>query len=96
MSGDDGGHLISSILKGCGNLDNLVPMNSNLNRGEWKKLENTWADALELDEKVQVKITPNYKGDSIRPSSFNIRYKIGEEDWDFRRFDNVPEGILDE
>ncbi|WP_080890165.1 MULTISPECIES: T7SS effector LXG polymorphic toxin [Priestia] len=96
LSDDDGGHLIASIFKGSGNLDNLVPMNSNLNRGEWKKLENTWADALELDEKVQVKITPNYKGDSIRPSSFNIRYKIGEEDWDFRRFDNVPGGILDE
>ncbi|MBM7585888.1 DNA/RNA endonuclease G (NUC1) [Bacillus pakistanensis] len=29
----------ASIFKGSGNLDNLVPMNGNLNKGEWKKLE---------------------------------------------------------
>lgn len=34
---DDGGHLIASIFNGSGNLDNLVPMDSNLNRGAWKK-----------------------------------------------------------
>ena len=36
LDDDDGGHLIATIFKGSGNMDNLVPMNSNLNRGEWK------------------------------------------------------------
>ncbi|HAA43429.1 MAG TPA: hypothetical protein DCE02_05430 [Ruminiclostridium sp.] len=36
LSDDDGGHLIATIFKGSGDIDNLVPMNSNLNRGEWK------------------------------------------------------------
>lgn len=93
---DEGGHLIASIFKGSGELDNLVPMNGNLNKGEWKKLENMWADALKQGDEVKVKIIPNYKGNSQRPDSFDIKFKIGEDDWEFRRFDNVPGGKLDE
>ncbi|MDF9553384.1 DNA/RNA non-specific endonuclease [Bacillus cereus] len=94
---DDGGHLIATIFKDSGNMDNLVPMNCNLNRGEWKKLENEWANALNDGDKVRVKITPNYSGNSKRPDSVVIRYKIGDEDrWRLRDFDNVPGGKLDE
>ncbi|MFB5764112.1 DNA/RNA non-specific endonuclease [Paenibacillus medicaginis] len=73
---DEGGHLIASIFKGSGDLDNLVPMNGNLNKGEWKKLENTWADALKQGDEVKVKITPNYKGDSQRPVSLILSTKL--------------------
>lgn len=97
LDDDDGGHLIATIFKGSGNMDNLVPMNSNLNRGEWKKLENEWANALNDGDKVRVKIRPNYSGNSKRPDSFVIRYKIGDEDrWRLKNFDNVPGGKLDE
>ncbi|MEK4928033.1 DNA/RNA non-specific endonuclease [Bacillus sp. FSL K6-1338] len=97
LDDDDGGHLIATIFKGSGNMDNIVPMNSNLNRGEWKKLENEWANALNDGDKVRVKITPNYSGNSKRPDSFVIRYKIGDEDrWRLKNFDNVPGGKLDE
>lgn len=97
LDDDDGGHLIATIFKGSGNMDNLVPMNSNLNRGEWKKLENEWANALNDGDKVRVKITPNYSGNSKRPDSVVIRYKIGDEDrWRLKNFDNVPGGKLDE
>ncbi|WP_336047155.1 DNA/RNA non-specific endonuclease, partial [Solibacillus ferritrahens] len=96
LADDEGGHLIASIFKGSGNIDNLVPMNGNLNKGEWKKLENSWADALRHGDEVKVKITPNYKGDSKRPDSFEIKYKIGEDGWEKKRFDNVPGGKLDE
>ncbi|KKK39032.1 hypothetical protein WQ57_06390 [Mesobacillus campisalis] len=89
---DDGGHLIASIFKGSGNLDNLVPMNGNLNKGEWKKLENTWADALKQGDEVKVKITPSYKGNSQRPETFDIKYRIGDDEWEIRRFDNLPGG----
>lgn len=86
------GHLIASIFKGSGDLDNLVPMNGNLNKGEWKKLENTWVDAHKQGDEVRVKITPNYKGDSQRPDGFDIKYKIGDDEWGFRRFNNEPGG----
>ena len=29
LDDDDGGHLVATIFKGSGNMDNLVPMNSN-------------------------------------------------------------------
>ncbi len=73
---DDGGHLIASIFKGSGELDNLVPMNSTLNRSEYKILENTWKNALKEGKTVNVKIEPNYNSSSIRPSKFDIEYTI--------------------
>ncbi|QTB15955.1 DNA/RNA non-specific endonuclease [Lysinibacillus sphaericus] len=89
---DEGGHLIASIFKGSGSLDNLVPMNGNLNKGEWKKLENMWAKQLEKGKTVEVKIKPIYKGDSQRPVSFDIEYKIGKGDWQLKEFENKPGG----
>jgi predicted ribonuclease toxin of YeeF-YezG toxin-antitoxin module len=89
---DQGGHLIASIFGGSGNIDNLVPMNQNLNQGEWKKMENKWAKALEDNQKVQVKIKPKYKGDSQRPNKFEVRYKIGNEEWVDNEFKNNPGG----
>ncbi|WP_210367755.1 DNA/RNA non-specific endonuclease [Bacillus sp. REN3] len=62
----------------------------------WKKLENTWSNALKEGDEVKVKITPNYSGDSKRPVSFNIKYKIGDDDWEIRRFDNVRGGKKNE
>ncbi|SDB90988.1 DNA/RNA non-specific endonuclease [Shouchella lonarensis] len=81
---DDGGHLIASIFKGSGDLDNLVPMNKNINRGAYKRLENRWKQALDKNppENVQVKITPKYKGDSQRPAKFDVQYKIGDRPWE--------------
>ncbi|QNU68878.1 DNA/RNA non-specific endonuclease [Ruminiclostridium herbifermentans] len=88
LSEDDGGHLIASIFKGSGGLDNLVAMDGNLNKGEWKKLENMWANALKgkdgkkkINPKpVKLDIEVVYKGDSQRPAKFNIVYQIGKGD----------------
>ncbi len=46
VDGDEGGHLIASIFNGPGEKLNLVPMDGNLNKDAWKKMENTWANAL--------------------------------------------------
>jgi predicted ribonuclease toxin of YeeF-YezG toxin-antitoxin module len=92
QSNDHGGHLIASMFGGSGNIDNLVPMNKNLNQGEWKKMENRWIRALEEGKKVQVKIKPKYSGDSQRPDRFEIRYKIGEQDWERNILENAPGG----
>ncbi|UBH08101.1 DNA/RNA non-specific endonuclease [Macrococcus armenti] len=86
---DDGGHLIASQFAGSGDLDNLVPMNSKINRvnGEWYEMEKTWADALKETppKKVQIKIEPVYSGDSLRPDEFNVYYTIGDE----KHFKNI-------
>ncbi|WP_259339192.1 DNA/RNA non-specific endonuclease, partial [Bacillus licheniformis] len=89
---DEGGHLIASIFKGSGKLDNLVPMDGNLNKGEWKKLENMWAQELDKGRAVEVQIKPVYKGDSQRPTSFRIKYRIDKNDWDTVKFENKPGG----
>ncbi|KIZ52547.1 DNA-binding protein [Bacillus safensis] len=79
---DDGGHLIASIFKGSGDIDNLLPMNSQINRsgGKWYTMEQRWLKALNSNppKQVAVSIEPIYKGDSLRPVSFSVEYKIGE------------------
>lgn len=76
LPNDDGGHLIASIFKGSGEIDNLVPMNATLNRKEYKNLETSWKKALESGKTVEVKIEPIYKGNSSRPSKSEVEYKI--------------------
>ena len=53
---------------------NFLPTNSNLKRGEWKKLENEGAKALRKGEAVKVYIEPLYNGIDIRPYKCEIEY----------------------
>ncbi len=78
---DDGGHLIASQFNGSGQIDNLIPQNSGINRagGEWYNMEKTWSDALKSGSKVEVNIKPNYTLNSVRPDSFNVEYWIDRE-----------------
>ena len=73
-----GGHLIASMFEGSGDIDNLVAMNSQINRsgGKWYSLEQKWSQALADGKTVKVKIEPIYSDDSIRPISFDIEYEI--------------------
>ncbi|RIX50803.1 DNA-binding protein [Paenibacillus nanensis] len=75
---DDGGHLIGNQFKGSGDIDNLVPMNSQINEagGKWHQMEKEWASALERNGDVVVKIKPQYTGNSARPDSFIVEYSI--------------------
>ncbi|CNL81833.1 DNA/RNA non-specific endonuclease [Yersinia aldovae] len=75
-TGDEGGHLIASIFGGPGEKVNIVPMDGNLNKGAWKQMENTWANALKDGKKVDVNIQPIYSGDSTRPDRFIVKYSI--------------------
>ncbi|MCU7558672.1 DNA/RNA non-specific endonuclease, partial [Macrococcus capreoli] len=80
---DDGGHLIATQFGGSPDLDNLVPMNSQVNRsgGKWYAMEKTWADALKEvpPKRVRVRIEPVYSGDSLRPDRFKGHYFIDDE-----------------
>ncbi len=75
-SNDDGGHLIGNRFNGSGELDNIVAMDGKVNRGDFKKLENSWAKALDEGKEVLVKIEPIYEGDSKRPVAFRVTYSI--------------------
>ncbi len=78
---DDGGHLIGSQFLGSGKIDNLVPMNSQINRagGKWYNMETEWANALKQGKDVQVKIQSIYEPNNLRPVSFKIKYTIEGE-----------------
>lgn len=81
MPNDDGGHLIGNQFNGSGQIDNLVPQNSGINRsgGEWYKMEQDWAKTLKDGSSVKVDISPNYSGSSVRPDNFKVNYWIDGE-----------------
>lgn len=89
---DQGGHLIATIFRGPGEAVNLVPMDSNLNLSAWKQMENRWAEALTEGRSVEVRISPVYQGDSLRPSRFDVTYRIEGEAPVTRSFRNRPGG----
>ncbi len=77
---DDRGHLIADRFNGSGGIENLVPMDSELNQhGDYMKMENTLADAMQDGAKVELKVEPVYKSDSNRPSEFKVTYTIDGE-----------------
>lgn len=78
---DDQSHLIGHQFGGSDRLGNLVPMDFKLNRGDFSKLENTLADAVEGGADVRMKVEPIYEENSARPSEFRVTYSIdGERD----------------
>lgn len=81
LPSDDGGHLIGSQFLGSGNIYNLVPMNSQINRagGKWYNMETEWANALKEGKDVQAKIQNIYEPNNSRPVSLKIKYTIEGE-----------------
>lgn len=79
---DDRGHLIADRFNGSGGLENLVPMDYDLNRrGDYWKMENTLAEAVQDGAKVEFKVEPIYEKNSYRPTEFRVTYSIdGEKD----------------
>lgn len=87
--GDEGGHLIGARFNGPSDAFNLVPQNANLNRGEWKAMENEWARAVDAKKKVQVEIKPLYYDDTKRPEYFSVTYTIDGVVQPLRYFENM-------
>lgn len=73
---DERGHLIGHQFNGSDKLENLVPMDGDLNRTDFAKLENSLADALKDGADVRLKVEPVYNGDSARPTEFRVSYSI--------------------
>lgn len=75
---DDGGHLIGNRFCGDGGYENLDAQSRELNRGEYKKMENEWADSLSSGEKVYVDVNTYKSNDSDRPDAY-MGYSITED-----------------
>lgn len=93
VANDDGGHIIASALNGAGEQINYVPMDSNLNRGAWKQMENIWVKVLKgpPSQDVKVDIEPVYEGESKRPVAFSVKYWIDGR-YSTQYFRNKPGG----
>lgn len=76
---DQRGHLIADRFDGSNKLENIVPMDAKLNQGDYKKLENTLAKAVESGADVRMKVEPKYEGNSTRPNEFKVSYTINGE-----------------
>jgi hypothetical protein len=73
---DDGGHYIASRFGGPAEAFNHFAQDRHFNRGAYRELENEWAAATRQGARVDVDITPRFRGSSIRPYSLNVVYHI--------------------
>ena len=76
---DHRGHIIGHQFGGSDKLENLVPMQGELNQGDYAKLEKTLADAVQSGAETKMKVEPVYQGESTRPSEFRVTYSINNE-----------------
>jgi hypothetical protein len=84
---DDGGHIIAKILNGSEGVENLVPMRRTINRGDYKKMENEIAKAIQENKQVSMHIEIEYEGESQRPSIIRVKYQIDDRKTEVE-FDN--------
>lgn len=80
---DDGGHLIGARFGGETGEANLTAQNRNLNRSDYKHMENEWAAHLEAGDKVFVHIETD---DAQRPNAY-MGYVIYESPDGTRDYD---------
>lgn len=73
---DDRGHLFGDMFGGDNSMANIVPMKKELNRGEYKKMEEEWNAALKEGKKVRVTGKLIYKDTTKRPSKLKVTYTI--------------------
>ncbi len=85
---DDGGHIIARFLGGAEGAENLVPMRRTINRGDYKRMENEIAKALQEGKEVAMHIDIEDDGGSSRPSKMEAEYAIDSKKT-VCEFDNV-------
>ena len=73
---DDKGHVIGHQIGGLEKIGNLVPQDFNLNRGEYKKLENELARLAKDGYDVKVEVSLKYKDGLDRPDTFRVKYTV--------------------
>lgn len=87
---DDGGHIICSNIAGSNGIINIVPQNSNFNRGAYRQMEKGIADDLDAGSQIKFRIDLSYgSSDSHRPDAFSVVLEIMRPNGqlDFKSFD---------
>jgi hypothetical protein len=79
LPNDQGGHINGAQNGGAGEQINYLPQDTVVNNGDYKKLENIWAQAAKNGDDVKVTVKPTYTGNSKRPDSFDVSYSINGE-----------------
>jgi hypothetical protein len=78
LSGDHGGHFFATLFGGPAEGINLTGQSARVNLSDFRTLENRWANAIRQGETVQVEIRAIYPGDRLRPSQYEVTYRIGD------------------
>jgi hypothetical protein len=67
---DDGGHIIGARFNGSPTKENLAAQDRNLNRSDYSRMENHWADLLKNGDRVFVNMDAYDKHNSGRPFNY--------------------------
>jgi hypothetical protein len=77
---DEKGHLIGDQFNGSNLNGNLVAMDFDVNRSDYKKLEDKLSKYVNEEHKtIEYSIKLKYEGDSTRPTKFVVKYTIDGE-----------------
>lgn len=77
LRSDHGGHYIARIFGGPAEAFNHFAQDAEFNKGAYRSLELKWEKAITAQQVVAVHVLPSYPGLSQRPSSIEVRWKIG-------------------
>lgn len=76
---DDRGHYIGDQFDGSNGLENMMPQDAKLNRGEYKNLEMELRKEVENGKDTSIKVETQYDGYSRRPSNITVTYSVDGE-----------------
>ncbi|WP_100485626.1 DNA/RNA non-specific endonuclease [Mycobacteroides abscessus] len=88
LPGDHGGHIFGTQFGGPGEAINLTAMRDSLNLGGYAGLENEWKSLLNDGHAVDVKVSIEYPGDSLRPSRYAVDTFVDGKLFGTRYFNN--------
>ena len=73
---DHAGHLIGDRFGDSPKLDNLVSQHERVNLSEYKRMENTWENAIKSGKRVKIQMSIEYATGTSRPTRFVGYYWI--------------------
>lgn len=73
---DDGGHFIAPRFGGPKAAYNHFAQDANFNRGAFRAIEDSWADAQRRGGDVRVRIDVEHAGDSRRPEGIVVQWEM--------------------
>ena len=85
---DDAGHIIAKRLGGSGDIDNVFPQDSRINRGQFRLFEAEIANAVKTYGSVDVSIQLKYKNGGTRPTHIIYSYTTPNGQTVTQRFKN--------